>query len=128
MPMFNTDDLIYRYTRRQASEDGVLVDVTSTAKEAGFKFPVALTRAVWESCVTVPPGVVGQDETGRLWDILYMLHIAIKQSAGGAEIRFAVHVRNDNRDRTPPLVHLKALCGPGDEAEPVITIMLPEED
>jgi hypothetical protein len=23
---------------------------------------------------------------------------------------------------------LKAICGPGDDAEPVITIMLPEED
>jgi hypothetical protein len=25
-------------------------------------------------------------------------------------------------------VKLKALCGPGDNGEPVITIMLPEED
>jgi len=40
----------------------------------------------------------------------------------------AVDVRNDNRDRTPPLVRLKALCGPGDQSEPVITIMLPVED
>ena len=41
---------------------------------------------------------------------------------------FAVHVRNDNRERTPPLVRLKALCGPGDDAEPVITVLLPDED
>jgi hypothetical protein len=26
------------------------------------------------------------------------------------------------------LVELKAVCGPGDNSEPVITIMLPEED
>jgi hypothetical protein len=44
------------------------------------------------------------------------------------EVRFGVRVRNDNRDRTPPLVWLKALCGPGDQGEPVITILLPEED
>jgi hypothetical protein len=37
-------------------------------------------------------------------------------------------VRNDNRSGTPPLVRLKALCGPGDQGEPVITVMLPEED
>jgi hypothetical protein len=43
-------------------------------------------------------------------------------------VRFAVHVRNDNLERTPPLVKLKALCGPGDDGEPVITKMLPEED
>jgi hypothetical protein len=43
-------------------------------------------------------------------------------------VRFAVHVRNDNRERTPPLVRLKAVCGPGDDGEPVVTVMLPEED
>jgi hypothetical protein len=40
-------------------------------------------------------------------------------------VRFGVHVRNDNRERTPPLVRLKALCGPGDQGEPVLTVMLP---
>jgi hypothetical protein len=30
--------------------------------------------------------------------------------------------------RTPPLVRLKAVCGPGDEGEPVIIVMLPDED
>jgi hypothetical protein len=42
-------------------------------------------------------------------------------------VRFAVHVRNDYRDWTPPLVHLKALYGPGDHGEPVLT-MMPDED
>jgi hypothetical protein len=46
----------------------------------------------------------------------------------GAELRFAVHVRNDNRERTPPLVHLKAVIGPGDQGELVLTVMLPDED
>jgi hypothetical protein len=32
-------------------------------------------------------------------------------------VRFGVHVRNDSRDRTPPLVRLKAVCGPGDHSE-----------
>jgi hypothetical protein len=44
-------------------------------------------------------------------------------------VRFGVHVRNDNREGTPPLVRrLKAVCGPGDDGEPCITVMLPEED
>jgi hypothetical protein len=33
-----------------------------------------------------------------------------------------------SRDAVPPLVALKALCGTGDEGEPVITVMTPEED
>jgi hypothetical protein len=126
-PMFENADLIHQYTRADAIRDGVLIDVTPTAREAGFKFPVALTATVWEKCVAVPPGVVCQDEGGRLWDILWMLKCAIGRS-NGSEILFSLHVRNDNRDRTLPLVRLKAICGPGDDAEPVITVMLPNED
>jgi hypothetical protein len=71
--------------------------------------------------------VVCQDEAGRLWDVLFLLALAIRRS-GGAEVRFGVHVRNDNRERTPPLVRLKALCGSGDGGEPVVTVLLSDED
>ncbi len=108
--------------------DRILIDVSEVAREAGLHFPVALTRAVWGRCVTVPPGVVCQDEAGRLWDVLWLLACAVRRSAGGPEVRFGVHVRNDNRGRTPPLVRLKALCGSGDRGEPVITVMTPGED
>jgi hypothetical protein len=119
--MFDESDIIHRYSRAQALADGVLIDVSSTAREAGFTFPVALTAAAWAKCVTVPPGVVCQDEAGRLWDVLTLLRFTFRRSTGdGTEVRFAVHVRNDNLARTPPLVRLKALCGPGtsDPAQP----------
>jgi hypothetical protein len=54
-------EVVHRYGRRQAIADGVLVDVTATAREAGFRYPVALTRAVWDNYVRVPPGVSGED-------------------------------------------------------------------
>jgi hypothetical protein len=126
--MFEESDLIHRYTRAEAIADGVLIDVTPTAREAGFKYPVALTAAAWVKCVAVPPGVACQDESGRLWDVLNLLRCAIRASDGGAEVRFGVHVRNDNGEGMPPLVRLKALCGPGDQGEPVLTVMLPDED
>ena len=125
--MFEEADPIHRYTRADALRDGVLIDVSATAREAGIRWPVALTRAAWERCVAVPPGVACQDEAGRLWDVCWMLALAARRCRG-AEVRFGVHVRNDNRDRTPPLVRLKALCGPGDHGEPVLTMMLPDED
>ncbi len=122
------DNVIFSYTRAQAIADGVLVDVSKLASEAGFRFPVAVTAGVWAECVAVPEGLTCQDETGRLWDVLMMLRHAIATSDGGDRVDFAVHVRNDNRDGTPPLVKLYALCGPGDDAEPVVTVMLPFED
>jgi hypothetical protein len=126
--MFDHADLIHRYTRADAIRDGVLIDVTPTAREAGIRYPVALTRAVWERCVAVPPGVLFQDERGRLWDVVWMLCCAITRQPAGRVITFALHVRNDNRERNPPLVRLKAVCGPGDGGEPVLTVMLPDED
>jgi hypothetical protein len=71
--------------------------------------------------------VLCQAEAGWLWDVCWMLRCAIGR-AGGAEVRLGVHVRSDNSERTPPLVRLKALCGPGDQAEPVITVMMRDED
>jgi hypothetical protein len=50
-------DPIHSYRRAQAIGDGVLIDVSTAAREAGIRYPVALTAAVWERCVTAPPGV-----------------------------------------------------------------------
>ena len=121
--------VIYSYTRAQAILDGVQVEVTTTAREAGLSFPVFLTRGVFDSFVTVPPGVAGQDEAGRLWDIVWMLRFAILRSRGGADrIPVALYVRNDNRRAT--LIKLIATCGPldFDDPQPAITVMLPDED
>jgi hypothetical protein len=126
--VFSNDDLTHSYPIAAASADGVLVDVSGTAREAGIRWPVALTRAVWERCVSVPPGVVCQDEAGRLRDVLWLLGWAIRGTARGArEVRFGVQVRSENREGTPSLVRLKAVCGPGRRGESVVTVMLPEE-
>lgn len=125
--MFTKDDLIYSYTRRQAIEDGVLVDVSEMARKAGLVYPVAVTQAVWAAIENVPPKLVNvQDTEGRLWDVLYMASIASKR--GGQVIYYKLIMdRNENGKRIRYLM-LKAICGPGDNHEPVITIMLPEED
>lgn len=57
-------EVIYSYTRTQAIEDGVLVDVSETAAELGFRLPVAVTAAVWTRCVDWESEEAGQDEKG----------------------------------------------------------------
>jgi len=121
-------EVIHSYTRKQAIEDGVLVDVTKLAKEVGWVTPVALTRAVWDRYVKIPDGVTGQDETGRLWDLLWICRIQARLRGEGPEMLFKLHVRNDNREDAPPLVTLKAHCRPGDDGAAVVTILLPDED
>ncbi len=124
---------IYTYTRAQAVADGLQVEVTKTAAEAGIRFPMFITRAVYDTYVTVPPGVTGQDEAGRLWDLVWMTRFAIIRQPGGASVPasrlpVALYVRND--DIRSRLVKLVAVCGPldFDDPAPAITLMMPDED
>ena len=121
--------LIYAYTRAQALDDGTLVDVTDLARDAGFKIPVALTAKVWADCVAWDQAreVAPQDETGRLWDVLTMARMAVRSQINVHRARFSVlrvasgHLRSSR-------TRLDVLIGSGDQGEPVITIMQPEED
>jgi hypothetical protein len=121
--------VIHSYTRAQALADGEQTDVSTTAQEAGIRFPFYLTRAVWDNYVTVPPDVSGQDEAGRLWDLVWMTRFAIIRSGPNlSRLPVALYVRNDNQRSR--LVKLVAVCGPRDidDPAPAITLMLPHED
>lgn len=135
MDISNPDDhgpfgpLIYTYSRAQAIADGLQVDVSCVAREAGIRFPVFLTRAVYNSYVKVPAGIVGQDEAGRCWDILWMLKFAINKTRERQDrLSFQLYVRNDNQ--APKLTQLVAICGAldFDDLSPAITVMLSDEN
>lgn len=139
-------NVIFSYTRRQAIEDGVLIDVTETAKEAGFKIPVAISSGAWNECVRWTDTDEDrhrtyQDESGRLWDVLFMLHAAIKgginavsqyegKLGGSSEIIYSfLCVPSDLSTQSEPILkELKCVCGPNDDASPCMTIMLKDED
>src|SRR3990167_9920213 len=115
--------LISEYSRAQALDDGVLVDVSTTAREAGIRFPMALTRAVCEACVEVPRNAKGQpvpcqDEQGRLWDVLSMTRFAIRLAPAGQTtlpVRLRIRQRAGHR-----LLPLQARRGPrGHPAPPL---------
>lgn len=127
-------EVISTYTRTQAIEDGVLIDAGSMAQEAGFKWPVAVTSAAWADCIAWTEDdnrqQVYQDESGRLWDVLFMASHAIRNGSGtGDRLLFKLYrVRRDGRSKEAVLATLKLIVGPGDQGEPVITILLPDED
>lgn len=133
--LFDEDDVVYCYSREMAIEDGYLVDVSEMAREAGFRVPVALTRAVWDECVAWSPEAekrkgtcTGQSEEGRLWDVLWMANIAARRQRGGDRTMFEVYrVPQDGRGIRARSVTLAMHIGGGDDGEPVITIMQPDE-
>lgn len=120
---------IHTYTRAQALEDGALVDVSELAREVGFRFSVAVTRAVWEDCIAWDGNQhVYQDATGRQYDVLWMASLAARRGQG-RRVTFEVYrVPNDGRSRRAKSVVLEMHIGPGDSAEPVITITMRGEN
>ena len=137
-------EVISSYSHAQAIEDGVLVDVSGLAREAGIKFPVAVSQGVfgvlapWQGVgddLSKPaPGQPlygsGQSFDGRAWDMLAILLYEIRRGQGGQRVDFAplfLMGHKWTQDRPMP-VKMYALCGPGDDGAPVITVMLPGED
>ena len=107
--MKKDDVVIFSYTRAEAIADGVLIDVSEQAKQAGFCYPVAVTAGVWAECVAVPEGAAGRDETGRLCDrAQHASGSPARKRGDGERVDFAVHVQNDNR--AGDLVARSPLC------------------
>ncbi len=117
------DEVIYSYSRKQAVEDGILIDVSNTpeAKEAGFKAPLCLSRGVY-SLVEVPTSLEDiQDQNGRLWDTLILAVIAFHMAEDKYLVPFHVSYLAANRRYEE-----KKLWLIFNEAEG-FTILLPEE-
>ena len=127
-------EVIFQYTRAQAIADGVLIDASELAREAGFCYPVAFTAAVWEDCVawddTDSKQQIHQDLTGRLWDVLLLAaHGARSAKPGHERVAYEIdRVPRDGSSTRAETTVLHMMIGPGDNAEPVITILQPHED
>jgi len=107
--LWSDADIIDIYTRRQAIEDGVLVQLSgpgyqggqwipAMVAEAGFRYPVGMTAMAFYSCVSPLEGddeklAPCQDTKGRLWDVLWMLKAAIRRiQAPLAILHFSLRV------------------------------------
>lgn len=105
---FEGVEVIYAYTRVQALEDGEIVDVSNLSKDL-FKFPVHMTRGAFAEAVEVSPEEKheGQDETGRLWDVLNVLYFKARAVAPGvSRINFEVSVYRGGDRRETVIVRI----------------------
>ncbi|MBV5328394.1 MAG: hypothetical protein JZU65_12305 [Chlorobium sp.] len=125
--LFSECNMIFEYTRAHAIADGVLIDLSNSfpSDTRMFKWPLACTSAVWNLIETA---AASEDVSPALyvWDCSFMCLAAIKSaSSGHGELPFSVLLpltENGTEHK------LKVVCGPGDNGEAVLTIMLPEED
>ena len=125
--LFTLEDLVHTYTRAEALEDGILVDLNQfiPVNESGYKYPVACTRTVWEIIEkAVKNKKHGNDHKGIIWDILNMSRMNQKKRwETGALFQVLI---TGAAHRT--IFMFKIECEAGDDLAPVFTISLPDED
>ena len=141
---FEDMEIISSYSRADALADGTLIDVSSLARQAGLKFPVAVSTGVFAVLAPWAQGCEGdvskpaegqplygsgQSFDGRAWDLLTIMLYEIRRGKGGDRVDFApLFVLPGSAQGRPTPVPLYALCAPGDGGEPVITILRVGED
>ena len=130
-------EVVHTYTRKQAIADGVLVDMTigkfgELLRAAGFNRHMTMTATGFAKVIGDKDQMPeGQDALGRWWDVLMLMRASItaaihRDPAKRVDrVPFQVRVWNGKNHET---VSLYVHCGPGDKAEPVLTIMLEGED
>ncbi len=126
-------EVISAYTRAQAIADGALIDVTTQASETGFRLPVTVTAAAWAEVVAWSDEDSArqsyQDERGRLHDLLWVAFNLAHHHKACNRMPFQHYrvARGGNGTRGTPIT-LVMVIGPGDNAEPVVTFMLPSDE
>ena len=126
--MFANAEVISSYSRAQAIDDGVLVDLSAAAPDVcrqHYKFAIACTAAAW---AIIDHAVKNKrhcnDINGVVHDLLFMSrHCFCELDQHSRE--FSVIIKGAGRKSR---FTFKLVCGPGDDAEPVLTLMLPDED
>lgn len=127
--IFSDCEVISSYTRADAIQDGSLIDITANFPEIShqlYKYPVACTSAVW---AIVAAAVANKkhcnDFNGVVWDLLWMSQKGVVTKIDESQSIFRVIITGASSKR---YYDFKIVCHGGDQAEPVLTIMLPRED
>ena len=121
--------IINAYTREQAIKDGYLVDLMhgelAQVARQHYKYPVSCTRAVWEIMDrAVKNKRWCNDYAGILHDMLWMSR-SHRRQISDSTVMFRVIITGAGRSKYHDF---KLTVGPGDAGEPVVTLMMPEED
>lgn len=127
LSIVSDSDRIDFYTRDDALRNGSLVDVSTVAREQGFTIPVVLTPAVLRLLEPSPEEMCyGEDLWSRLRRLFAMMHLTLRRKAHieASRIDFPINCSSDEN----PSPVLRALFHRDALGEPVITIMLPDED
>jgi hypothetical protein len=120
-------------SRADAIASGALVDLSAQLPaivERFFTLPVACTKAVYEMLENAAQENAATDLANIAGYVLALAHVGIQVEdalhPGSSTAPFRVPIKND---ASQLITHqLKIHCGPGDDLEPVYTVMLVDEE
>ena len=126
------DGPVFRITRRRLLEEGSLQDISAIAREAGIVFPTAVTAGLWAAYGDSP---IAAESPRFALMLCWMLRLAERELIPARrfedELSQTIFFRLFVRERTSGLygmAEVKAVRNLGDDLEPVVTLLLPDED
>lgn len=130
--------ILEAYTRSQAIQEGLLIDVSQIASSLGFAIPVALSRAAWAACIEWTPNgkprAIDPELAERLRELLQQCMRVTMECASSweSDYRFvdgglSFPVQCGTHHSQPIQLTLNAAFPFSRDDELGITIMLPDE-
>ena len=124
-------DPAYTGSRAEAITEGTIIDVSELGRQVGFKWPVAMTKAVWEDSVSWSDEdseqQVPQNQKSRLFSVVGACADYVRTRGPKADrMRFRINrIPRDGISRGAQQRLLQVVAHPGDDGEPVLTIRIP---
>lgn len=112
---------------KQAIASGALIDVTTTAKQLGFAFPITVTKPLWEVGIAPNDSIGKEEQFHRLRDVLmaFRLRLASHPTVSPL-IDFPALLAFPPND-VPQPIPLFALIQPDEQNRAMVTLLLPNE-
>lgn len=118
------NDLIFSYSRKEAIEDGTLVDITAIAGTCGFRLNTCITEAIYNTLCNKTVNCEGIDKNIRY--MLREVYAFIQANKHKQSDRLDVPLRLPGSEKERDV--LRVVVGPGDDEKPVLTICYQGEE
>jgi len=120
------DNIISTYTKQDAIDDGIFIDITEQASKAGFKIPVAITKNLFSTFISSAKSdeVEAEADTNKRLDVFLKQMYQECLTANRNNSILTAKIYLDNK-RAVVWAVIEG-TSPSDP-RPTITIMLPED-
>lgn len=112
---------------KHAIASGALIDVTPTAQQLGFTFPITVTQPLWEVGIA-PTNTIGEeDKLHRLRDVLMAFRLRLASQPTVSPLIDFPALLSFPPNAVPQPIPLFALIQLDEQNRAMVTLLLPNE-